>query len=259
MGKLGIWSRMAGRIRRGRRPADGDQDDGIAMPLSVDADGRPVAPPEGADSDDVAAADQITTALGRKARREHSLSKLQEGYDRVLELMDLMQKHMRVQEDRTEDMATALTKLSRSLADVPNVDQQQVQLLSTIAAQLETTTVRTQQLGDAIGELPRVVRQQTDTLSGIQRQLEMGAESDAHMSSALQSFGRGVDRLAGSTDKQVDALKDLRSSGDEHQRRLDEILQRQTRQFTFLAAMTAVLATAAIVAGTILLVLRLAG
>ena len=259
MGKLGLFARVGGWVRGGRhRAVPTDPDGGDELPTTeADRDSSPTA--QGGDSADATAAERITTTMSRRSRREVSLSKLQEGYDRVLDLMDRIQSHMQTQETRTGEIASALSQLSRSLADVPSVDQQQVQLLSTIAAQLETTTVRTQQLSDAIGELPRVVRGQTDALSGIQRQLEMSAESDVHLTGTLQSFGRSVDRLGQSTETQATALQELNAAGEAHQRRLDEILQRQTRQFTWLVIITAVLAGAAIVAGTLAVVLQLRG
>ena len=109
-------------------------------------------------------------------------------------------------------------------------------------------------LGDAIGELPRVVRQQTDALGSIQRQLEMGAETDAQLSGSMQSFGRSVDRLSESSEKGAHAVQDLHAATDEHHQRLDGILHRQTRHFTWLVAITAVLATAAIVLGVVAIV-----
>jgi chromosome segregation ATPase len=256
MAKPGWWSRFRRRDRSGRRSVDGAEDADSDHSAVVDGSNGPL-PPADASAEDVLATDRTAPALTRRGRREHSLSKLQEGYDRLLELMDQIQKHMRTQEDRTEQIATAIAHLSRSLADTPNSDQQQVQLLSTIAAQLETTTVRTQQLADAIGEMPRVVRGQTDALSGIQRQLELTAESDAHLANTLGSFARSVDRLGEGAGKQADALQELRTAGDEHQQRLDAVIQRQTRHFTLLVAIMAVLAGAAIVAGTVILVLQL--
>ncbi len=259
MGKLGLFARVGGWVRRGRLRDVAADPGGEEEALAAEPDGDSPSTAQGGDSTDAADAERITTTMSRRARREVSLGKLQEGYDRVLDLMDRIQSHMQTQETRTEEIASALTQLSRSLADVPSVDQQQVQLLSTIAAQLETTTVRTQQLSDAIGELPRVVRGQTDALSGIQRQLEMSAESDAHLTGTLQSFGRSVDRLGQSTETQATALRELNAAGETHQQRLDEIFQRQTRQFTWLVILTAVLAGAAIVAGTVAVVLQLSG
>ncbi len=197
------------------------------------------------------------SGLTRWARREHTISRLQEGYDRVLEMMDAIQKHMATQEDRTEKIATGISQLSRSLAELPGATQQQVQLLSGIAAQLETTTVRTQQLSDAVGELPRVVRGQTDALTGVQRQLEMASESDAHLATSLQSFERSISRLGESSEHQANAMRELRAMSDEHQRRLGEIVEQQTRRFTIMLIIVAVLAGAGIVVSTVALVLWL--
>lgn len=258
MAKIAFWSRMGGWIRGGRRRDDEAQasDDGL---LSVEQEDRFSEPGQGGDEDDGAAAERIMTAVSRRARKDHSLRKLQEGYDRVLDLMDGMQKHMRTQEDRTTEIAAALTQLSRSLADLPNVGQQQVQLLSTIAAQLETTTVRTQQLADAMGEVPRMVHSQTEAMSNVQRQLELGAESDAQLAGALQTLGRSTDRLGESAEKQASAIGELKISGEAQQQFLNDILQRQTRNFRILMVAMAILASAGITMGTIAFVLYLAG
>ncbi|MBN1342824.1 MAG: hypothetical protein JXQ73_09110 [Phycisphaerae bacterium] len=253
MEKVSLWTRMGGWLR-GVRRTDGEGDligDATTSSETLSATSEAGQEP---DSSDVAASEHIATSLSRRGRREASLSKLQDGYDRVLDMMDKMQAHMGIQEQRTQEMTTSLAQLNRSLANQPNISQQQVELLSAIAAQLETSTVRTLQLADAIGELPRVARQQSDSLGSIQRQLEMGAETDAHLATTLQSLGRSVDRLSESSEKQSGALSDLRATGNDHQEQVSRILQRQTRQFTVLVGMTAVLAVAAIVLGTIALI-----
>ncbi len=264
MAKVGLWSRVGGWIRNDRRRF-GSSDD----PLTKDgaAGDRGGAPgdngdPSGngrrtADRHDLAAADRITTALSRGGRRDVSLRKLQEGYDRVLELMDQMQQHMLTQENRTEAIATSLGQLNDTLSDVAQSDRQRTELISAIAAELETTKIRTQQLADALSEMPRAVREQTDALTGMQKQLEMGTEADANLDATLQSFGRGVDRLSESTDAQAKVLRDLQAADEMRGLQISEILNRQTRQFTILVVFTAVLSAAAIGGGVIALVMQL--
>jgi chromosome segregation ATPase len=251
MARTDLWFRLKQwfRTRLGKT-----HDDGGLRPNAEDG------PVPALTSDSVDDADPVTdraVTLSRWSRRETTLSRLQDGYDRLLELMDAIHKHMQAQQDRTEQIATGITQLSRSMADFPGASQQQIQLLSAIAAQLETTTVRTQQLSDAVGELPRVVRTQTEALSGVQRQLEMASESDAHLSTSLQSFERSVGKLGESSEHQAAAMRDLRASSDEHQRRLGEIIERQTHRFVVMLIIVAVLAGAGIVVGTVALVMRL--
>ncbi len=255
MTKLGFWSRIGGWIRRGERQATEDSSTGNVE--GVDEARTSAGPSAGADGDDASAAERITAAVSRRGRREVSLSKLQEGYDRVLDMMDQLQTHMQTQESTTEQISEAMTQLSRSLSDLPSLNRQQAELLSAIAAQLETSTVRTQQLSDAIGELPRVTRQQTEALSGVQRQLEMGAEADVQLSSSMQSFGRSIDKLGDAAESQTASLNELHVANADRHAQLDEILHRQTRQFTILVAITAILAGAAIVVGTIAVVMQM--
>jgi len=235
---------------RGRR-ASGDE-----AVVSDSPNDLPDDPTRGGVADPDAPHDRTGLPLTRWTRREYTLSRLQEGYDRVLELMDAMHRHMQAQQDRTEQIATGISQLSRSLSDLPGITQQQVQLLSAIAAQLETTTVRTQQLSDAVGELPRVIRGQSEALTGVQRQLEMATESDAHLTSSLQSFERAINRFGESSENQAAATRELRLSSDEHQRRLGHIIEQQTRRFTVLMAVTAVLAGAGIIVGALAVVLH---
>jgi chromosome segregation ATPase len=250
MDKTGLLSRIGTWFRRLRRSGKGV---GTAPDL---VESPPVRPTRAEHAEDDPSVEAVGTAVVRRSRRDYSLSRLQEGYDRVLEMMDAMHKHMQVQEDRTEQIASGMSQLSRSLADLPGVSQQQVQLLSGIAAQLETSTVRTQQLADAVGELPRVVRGQTEALKAVGHELEMASESDAHLATSLQSFERAVGHLGESAEHQAAAMRDLRTAHDDQQKRLGEIIEQQTRRFTIMLIIVAVLAGAGIVVSTVALVLR---
>lgn len=237
MAKAGFWSRVGGWIRSDTRHFT-DTDDSFEQETLASGD-----------SDDVVAASRISTALSRRGRRDVSLRKLQEGYDRVLDLMDQMQQHMLTQESRTEAIAASLVRLNETLADVAESDHRRTEILSSISAELETTKIRTQQLADAMAEMPRAVRDQTDALTGMQKQLELGAEADANLDATLQSFGRGVDRLSESTETQAQVLKDLQAADEMRSAQITEILQRQTRLFMILVILAALLTAVGIGGG----------
>jgi len=213
-------------------------------------------PPPDIEPDDDPTPEASEPGVVRRPRREYALGRLQEGYDRLLELMDAMHGHMKAQQERSEQIAGGITQLTQSLSDLPGISQQQVQLLSAIAAQVETGTARTQQVAEAVGELPRIARGQTEALAGVQRRLEMASENDANLANSLQSFERSITHLGESSEHQATATRDLRLTTDEHQRRIAKVIELQAKRFTLLLIITAAMAAAGILVGAAAVILQ---
>src|SRR5690349_19638198 len=111
----GWWSRLADRLRykpirpsQHRLPQFGE--DGLLtepVELPPEMEGETPEKPSG--------------GLTRWSKRDQTLVKLQEGYERVTQLVEEVQKHLASQGERTERICVSLEQLARSMGDLPQV------------------------------------------------------------------------------------------------------------------------------------------
>lgn len=249
MEKKEFWSWVREWLRP-RRRGSGDE-----LP-PVGDDGLLAGGPDGPGDNEDDAPPAPERGLSRWSRRDQVLQQLQEGYQRVTELIDSMQRHLAEQGQRTDQIAAALNDLARSL---PTVGQQQVQTLEVISSHLAVTNSRTQQLAESIRELPGVTKAQTEALTGLSRQFELANETTVQMNHALQSLGQMVESLRKSGQEQADAYRRTQQEGREREIRLAELVVQQQRRFTLLFIITLILALVGAAAGMTVILLRAVG
>jgi len=208
------------------------------------------------ETEDQTAEDRPISPLSRWSKRDQSLTKLQEGYERVTQLVENMQTHMAKQSERTEQICSSLDQLARSVSDMSAISRPQIQTLEAIVGQLEMANVRNQQLTESVSELPKVARAQSDTLAGINRQLEMAGEQNVVSTQTMEKLGMAIDTLGQSNQGQAEALKEMNARTNEHHDLLTDLIDKQNKRFTMLFVITIVLAIAAVAAAVVSLVLK---
>lgn len=236
------WQRLTGTLKKSHR------DHGETELPAVGEDGLLAEPAKpNANSESEPAADKPPGALARWTKRDHVLAQIQEGYERVNQLIADMQRHMASQSERTERMCNALEQLSRSMGDLPSLSQQQAQTLETIVGQLETANAKNQQLTSAVGELPKMARAQTETLAGINHQLEMAGEQSVVASQSMEKLGNAVKSVGDISSAQTEILTQLiNNKTDEQNKRIDQLAASQNKRIVILFIVAVVLSLAAI-------------
>jgi hypothetical protein len=246
------WTRMMDRFR-GSTPAKTRLD----LP-DVGEDGLLSEPAEllGPSSEGDGQSERPVGALARWSKRDQTLAKLQEGYERVTQVVEAVQKHLSEQGERTERIASALENLARTTSDLPNTTRQQVETLQAMAGHLETTNARTQQLNETMSELPKVARLQTETLSGIKRQLDMTNEQNLLTSQTMDKLGGAINSLGEFNSAQTQVLRDMGSSTVHQNELLTKLIAKQSRRFLMLFVVTVILASAAVTAAIVAISIR---
>src|SRR5688572_26188731 len=114
------WSRLTERLKNNSaRPVQHN------LP-EFGEDGLLSEPVELPPSPEGEAPDKPPGALARWSKRDQTLTKLQEGYERVTQLVEEVHKHLVNQGERTERICLSLEQLARSMNDLPQVSKQQV-------------------------------------------------------------------------------------------------------------------------------------
>jgi hypothetical protein len=200
--------------------------------------------------------DRPPGALSRWTRRDQTLTKLQEGYERVTQVVEEVQKHLADQGQRTERICGSLEQLARAMNDAPAIARQQGQTLEAIAGQLEVANTRTQQVVETMAEIPKAARMQSETLSSIKQQLDVSSEQGLLASQTLEKLGGAIGSLGQSNSAQVETLKAIQAQASQQNQLVSDLLARQGRRFLALFVVTVVLAAAAVALGILAIVLQ---
>ena len=237
-----LWTRIAKSLHR-KRP--GDNPISELPPVGQDPlTDRP--PPLTAPKDNDAVADKQPGPLARWTQREQTLTKLQEGYEKMSGVVEDIRRHLVVQGERADRICDSMENLAQSLADHPAVSLRQCEMLETIARRLETNNERSLQVAERIGELPEISRAQNETLAGINRQLEKSGEQNAAVSSTIEKVGTALDSMGQAGTVQAEALRHMSVEATEQNEMLTRLIAAQSKRFTMLFVVTLVLAVAAV-------------
>ncbi|UCD27611.1 MAG: hypothetical protein JSV03_10900 [Planctomycetota bacterium] len=237
-----FWNRLRGKINTKSGFAEQDSD----LP-EVGGDGllaEPITHPSDAEVE--SQSDKPTGPLVRLSKREQAIAQLQQGYDRVTQLIEDIQKHLASQGERSDRICSSLDQLARSMSDTPNLSRQQAHTLEAIVGQLEMTNVRTQQLTETVGEIPKITRAQSDTLAGINRQLEMAGEQNVVANQTMDKLGQAITALGESNNSQAQILQEINAKTNQQNEVLSQLIAKQSKRFTMLFIVTVLLAAAAV-------------
>ncbi|HUW82881.1 MAG TPA: hypothetical protein VMZ31_08800 [Phycisphaerae bacterium] len=240
------WSRLTGSLHRG------EQSQSAPLP-PVDEDGLLTAQDESADTQ------RPPGPITRWSRREQALHQLQDGYDKMVGLLDSVHRHMEVQQARTEQLVDAVRQLSAVSQDTPAHVRRLVDLMGSIGSQLETTNVRTMQLADAVGELPQSIQSQTDTLKSLNEQLGLSNETRVQVANSLSDLGKAVHILNQQGQTQSDQLRLLQVAAEQRDEKLSDALRMQGKRMLITVIVALVLALGGLALGGLAFYLRLGG
>ncbi|HUU83770.1 MAG TPA: hypothetical protein VM243_09725 [Phycisphaerae bacterium] len=251
MKQAGLWTRIGHWVRNAGQGDWGQQalrlpPDDVAGP----ADHDPTA--ERPDSDNGA---KLLQPLSRRRRREQTLETLQEGFAKLVALIDEIYQHLGRQDRRSEQIVEALTQLADTTARLPEAAQEQSRQLGTIAAQLEAGNDRARRWEAAISDLdlPRLAEAQRQALDVIGCKLENAKQTEERMLQTLHSLGDALDSWQETSTASTATLQGLQEAATRRDENLATLMTEHSRRFTWFFVITLVMAVAAITMGILAL------
>jgi chromosome segregation ATPase len=224
-----LWSRMKGWISSRSREDAVDGGGSASGQAGQPGDGR---------------AD--VTALSRRRRNEIAIERLQDGYDKVVELIDSIQKHQQQQEARAVEISSSLAQVAQALETIESTDERQGETLGRIADELRSANERAAEWGQAVSRLPPIVESQRESLEGLNRHMEALGQRDEHLTESLGSFREVVSSLSDATTASSVAIKSLQMSTIEGDERIAALMREQNKRFNMLFGVTLALVVIAI-------------
>jgi len=203
----------------------------------VDGEGlmsQDVEQKETAVAEEAAKGDKVEVKTIQPARKQESLEKLQEGFNRLVVQLQGINEHLNRQVSQHEDLMGRLEQLPKLLESFPAVAENQKQVIEQLLEQLKGTSAKSQQFMDAVEKIPTETAKQTDALVNIDHQLAAAADADVQMAESFNKFNETLDKLNESTVGQTDGIMQMSKTFSTSDRYLKYIISRQNKRFMWL-------------------------
>ena len=174
----------------------------------------------------------------RKAVPRHELSgreRLEEGFTRVVELVESIHRHMRTQDERTAKTVESLGQIAENLATTPEYSRAQAESLEQIKQQMEGDAAHARRLEENLSQLPGLADAQRETMVGVGRQMDELRTSGERSAAAVCSLGEAISGLDQSSAAASDALREIQRESASREDRLTDLLRDQNRRLTLFA------------------------
>ncbi len=144
-------------------------------------------------------ADGLRTGLtfSRRRQREQAIEQLQEAYQQVAGLIESIVNHLQTQQERSGQVATALTRLAHTTTQVCEAAVAQSEQLGAIAAQLEAGNDRARRWEQTLFNLPKLAEGQREALTALRQELQAGQEADRRMIDTMEGLHGDVEGVKG--------------------------------------------------------------
>lgn len=217
MEKTSLWTRVGGWLRVGGR-GDGASE-GVFGSTLPEVEGTIVP-------------------SSRKTAARHEVSgreRVEEGFAKVVDLVESIRGHMKTQDERTEKIVESLGYIAESLAKTPEHSRAQVESLEQIKQQMEGDAACARRLEENLAQLPGLADAQRETMVGVGRQMDELRLSGESNAAAVGSLGEAISGLDRSTAAASDALREIQNESASREDRLTDLLRDQNRRLTLFA------------------------
>lgn len=232
MEKVSLWKRVGGWLHGSHESVDS------AKVVRLDAEGLLVEPLAEAEKDNNSA------LAARSGRKDQQLTAMEDGFGRLVEVLESINDNVVRQREQGGRLGDRLDVLARI---VPETLQSQQALMHELDEHIRGQSLGNQQLSEGVMALGELGRSQATRLGEISHQLAASGETDIKL---VESFNRMDGSIKGMSDNagaQSVSLTNIARLLEQNDARLERILSRQTRRFTWLVTTALVVGLAAAV------------
>lgn len=179
-----------------------------------------------------------SSRLGSRLRfssRESAIERLEEGYQKVVNLVESIQRHLAVQEERSAIVAQSLARLADSLERTPEWSAEQRRLLEGIARNADGQTGALQRIEGSLVQLPALADAQRESITTVSRQLDAARQTHERVSTAVDGFRAAATAVGESCQASASEMRQMQEGARQGEARMAAMFQEQSRRFTVFA------------------------
>jgi len=197
---------------------------------------------------------QVVVKTVPPTARQESLEKLQDGFNKLVEQLQGINKHLNQQATQHQELMGRIEQLPQLLESFPTVLENQKQITEQLMEQLKSAALKDQQFIDAVEKIPGETAKQTDALVEVNHQLAAAADTDVQMNENLNTFNKTLDKLNETSTGQTDSIMQMSKTFATSDRYLKYLMSRQNKRFMwiFITAVGVCVLAVLILAGIII-------
>ncbi|MBN1765189.1 MAG: hypothetical protein JW860_08030 [Sedimentisphaerales bacterium] len=223
METVSIWKRVGGWLRRSQTSTSGTE------VMHLDAEGMLVTPPDENEDENSNAA-----LVSRTPKKEQPLAVMQEGFNRLVGVMESINESVVEQRRHSANIAESLVQVRDLIQVLPASSESQQQALGEMTEELKNQTLHSRQLVEIVKNLPELNQEQAERLGEIAAKLEASVETEARLSESFRQFDTSVQGMLNHSQAQATSLANIGQMLEKNEQRLQELVQKQQRRFTWL-------------------------
>lgn len=215
----------------------------VAIDLTSVDNARPNPPSPGDSTIDFDSADVTDEKrLSAKKAKQELITELQKNYKEVLELVRRVQTHLDEQETRSARLMEIVERVPEALDRLPEQREQTERLISAVES-----------LGSTSCEQRDLAQQNLLELVKANEQLSQTAHAENQLVSTMGDFKDAAQGIADQNDRTATAVKNLATSANDRDKRLEEAIADGRRWMIIGVSVTAAAAGVAIIIAAIAL------
>ena len=233
----GLLARLGGLFRRGNRAAAAADEPEDVSPVGptdlVPAPGRP-------------------SLLRPFAKRDAALTRLQDGFDTLTDLMGGIKENLGDQGKRQDELLGYLSHLPKAIEGIPETNRLQVESLKAIAARLDQQNEQQHLIAQVLGKMADNDAQTTRAVAEVGARLEVVAEQGRNITDNLTTVSSAMQSVSRTSSASAAALVQMKDNIDRRDGQIERILHRQASRFT--ALLTVAIGLSLLALGTVAVV-----
>jgi chromosome segregation ATPase len=174
-------------------------------------------------------------------RRRQAIERLDERYQRVIELIDAMRGHFDAQDRRAAEVSAGLERMGGTLDRLADTQQAQCEGIASIATRVDDAARSSAGLVTMLAEMPASLQAQAEAVHAVARQMEATRAADAEMTVSLNQFGQAAESLRSAGTAQVESLQRLHVSSQGQKESLRAFVRQQRRLLMVITVVVIVL------------------
>lgn len=229
--KQSLWKRVGGWLGGSHETVGGTK----LIPIDQDGlideqSGQEELPP---DSD--AERTEPSTVLLRPGKKEQQIVAIEEGFNRLVDVLQAINENVVQQRLQTSEMAEKLQPVTA----LPESLRNQQDLLKNIKQELKNSNIGNQGLLETLKDLPELTQSQLNKLTGMTESLQETTEHQKQNSLSLDNMARSMQTVAGQTDSQTNSLQEVSETLKQNEQFLQDVLAKQNKRLYWLLAIVA--------------------
>src|SRR3954469_12144433 len=189
-----------------------------------------------------------TTFLRPWAKRDAAIQHLQDGFNTLTDLMGAIRDNLEKQNQRQDELMTALSQLPQMLEAIPESNRMQGETLKAIRQQIEGQGAQQERLGDILGKIGATSSEQKQAVDAIRSRIEDLHKADTSIADYLNNVGSALKDVSQNSASTTQVLSSMRENIKERDEHLERSLSKQNTRFTTMLATAILLSIAALVA-----------